>query len=99
MGQPNFIAFNKWKKVWVAGFLEKKHRSIVRGQNQYIQVRAGHLHREMAVEDFIATFETSLPLVILDNADCIHRQCVEVYLMNFASAIREERKKGRLGNK
>jgi len=33
MGQPNFSTFNKWKKVWVAGFLEKKHRSINRGQN------------------------------------------------------------------
>jgi len=31
MGQPNFSAFNKWKKVWVAGFLEKKHRSIIPG--------------------------------------------------------------------
>jgi hypothetical protein len=26
MGQPNFSAFNKWKKVWVAGFLEKNAR-------------------------------------------------------------------------
>jgi len=29
MGQPNFSTFNKWKKVWVAGFLEKNHRSII----------------------------------------------------------------------
>ena len=34
MGQPNFSAFNKWKKVWVAGFLKKKHRSIIPGQNR-----------------------------------------------------------------
>jgi len=33
MGQPNFSAFNKWKKVWVARFLEKKHRFIIRGQH------------------------------------------------------------------
>ena len=33
MGQPNFSGFNKWKKVWVAVFLEKNHRSIIRGQN------------------------------------------------------------------
>jgi hypothetical protein len=33
MGHPNFTAFNKWKKVWVAKFLEKKHRSIIPGQN------------------------------------------------------------------
>jgi len=25
MGQPNFSAVNKWKKVWVAGVLKKKH--------------------------------------------------------------------------
>jgi len=23
MGQANYSAFNRWKKVWVAGFLEK----------------------------------------------------------------------------
>jgi hypothetical protein len=34
MGQPNFSAFDKWKKVWVAGFLEKKHRSIIPGLNR-----------------------------------------------------------------
>jgi hypothetical protein len=33
MGQPNFSAFNKWKKVWVAGWLKKNHWSIIRGQN------------------------------------------------------------------
>jgi hypothetical protein len=33
MGQPNVSAINKWKNVWVAGFLEKKHRSIILGQN------------------------------------------------------------------
>jgi len=33
MGQANYSAFNKWKKVWVAGFLKKKHRSIIQGQN------------------------------------------------------------------
>jgi len=31
MGQPNFSGFNKWKKVWVVRFLEKKHWSIIRG--------------------------------------------------------------------
>jgi hypothetical protein len=25
MVQANCCAFNKWKKVWVAGFFEKKH--------------------------------------------------------------------------
>jgi len=33
MGQANYSAFNKWKKVQVAGFLGKKHQSIVLGHN------------------------------------------------------------------
>jgi len=33
MGQANRSAFNEWKKVWVAGYLEKKHRSIIWRQN------------------------------------------------------------------
>jgi len=38
MGQPNFSTFNKWKKGWVAWFLEKKHRSIIPGQNRFKQL-------------------------------------------------------------
>jgi len=53
MGQPNFSAFNKWKKVWVAVFLEKKHRSIIPGQNRLKQQGDGPLHWEMAVADFL----------------------------------------------
>jgi hypothetical protein len=30
MGQHNFRAFNKWKKLWVAEFLEKEVLSIIR---------------------------------------------------------------------
>jgi len=37
MGQPNFSAFNEWKKVWVAAILEKKHRFIILGQNRWKQ--------------------------------------------------------------
>jgi hypothetical protein len=33
MGQPNFSAFNRWKIVRVTGFLHKKHRCIILGQN------------------------------------------------------------------
>jgi len=38
MRQPNFSAFNKWKKVWVAGFFKKKHRFIIPGQNRLKQM-------------------------------------------------------------
>jgi len=99
MGQANYSVFNKWKKVWVAGFLEKKHRSIIWGQNQSKQVRDGPLHWETAVADFLATFKTWLPSVNFDNAEWIRRQWVEMFLKKCASKIREARKKGRRGNK
>ena len=99
MGQPNFSAFNKWKKVWVAGFLEKKHRSIIWGQNRLKQVRDGPLHWVTAVADFLATFETWLPLVNFDNADWIRWQHVEMFLKKCVCKIREARKKGRQRNK
>ena len=57
MGQLNFSAFNKWKKVWVAGFLEKKHQSIIPELNRLKQMRNGPLYWEMVVADFLETFE------------------------------------------
>jgi hypothetical protein len=38
MGQTLYSAFNKWKKVCVAGLLEKKHCLIIRRQNLLNQV-------------------------------------------------------------
>jgi len=99
MGQPNFSAFNKWKKVWVAGFREKKHRSIIPGQNRLKQQRNGPLRWEMACADFLESFETWLPLENLDNAEWIRRQWVELFLKKCASEVCEARKKGRRGNK
>jgi len=99
MGQPNFSAFNKWKKVWVAGFLEKKHQSSIRGQNCLQQQQDGPLHWEMAVADFLETFEKWLPLENFDNAKWIQRQSVEMFLKKCPSEVREARKKGRRGNK
>jgi hypothetical protein len=98
MGQPSFSTFNKWKNVWVAGFLEKMHRSIIRGQNRLKQVRDGPLHGEMAVADVLVTFETWLPLDNLDNAELIRRQWVEMFLKKCASEIRKARQKARQGN-
>jgi len=74
MGQANYSAFNKWKKVWVAGFLEKKHQSIIEAQNRLKQLRDGPLHWEMAVADFLETFESWLPLDNFDNAKWIRQQ-------------------------
>jgi len=99
MGQPNFSAFNQWKKVWVAGILEKKHRSIIRGQNHLKQLRNGPRHWETAVADFLETFETWLRLENFDNAECIWWQWVEMFLKKCASEVQEARKKGSRGNK
>jgi len=44
IGQPNFSTFNKWKKVWAAGFLEKKHGSIIPGWNRFKQRQDGPLN-------------------------------------------------------
>jgi len=38
MGHANYSAFNTWEKLWVAGFLEKNHRSIIQGQNRFKHV-------------------------------------------------------------
>jgi hypothetical protein len=55
----------------VAGFLEKKHLSIIRGQNHLKQLQNGPLHREMVFAYFLKTFETGLRLEIFDNATWI----------------------------
>jgi len=83
----------------VAGFLEKKHRSIIPGQKHLKQMRDGPLHGETAVADCLETFKTWLPLENFDNAKWIRRQRVEMFLKKCASEVREVRKKGRLGNK
>ena len=99
MGQVNYSAFNKWKKVWVAGVLEKKHRSMIRAQNRLKQVRDGPLQWEMAVADCLETFKVWRPVDNSDNAEWIRRRWVEMFLKKCASEIREARKKGRRGNK
>jgi hypothetical protein len=61
MGQPYFCTFNKWKKVWVAGYCQKKHRSIIWGQNRLKQPGDGPLHWETVGAEFWQTFKTWLP--------------------------------------
>ena len=99
MGQHNFSEFNKWKKVRVAGYHEKKHRLIIWGQNRLKQLRHGPLHRETVVADFLETFETWLPLENFDNAEWIRRQWVEMFLKKCASEVRKGMKKGWGGKK
>jgi len=71
MGQANYSGCNKWKKVWVAGFQEKKYRYNMREQNRLKQVRDGHLHWAMEVTDVSERFENCLPLGNFDNAEWI----------------------------
>jgi hypothetical protein len=98
IGHANYTAFNKWKKGWVAGFIEKKHRSIIRGQTWLKQLRDGSLHSATAVEDFLETFESWLPLDNFNYAEWIVLQGVEMFLKKCPSEICEVRKKGRRGN-
>jgi hypothetical protein len=95
MGQPNFSEFNNWKKVWVAGFLEKKHRSIIPGLNHFKHQRDGPLHWEMAVADFLETFEKWLPLENFANAKWIRRQWEETFRKTCASKVRMVKNKRR----
>ena len=83
----------------MAGCLEKKHRSIIRGQNHQDQLPDGPLHWETAVADFLETFETWLHLENFNNAARIRRQWEEMFLKKGASEVRETRNKGRRGNK
>ena len=71
----------------MAGFLEKKHQSIIRGHNCLNQVQDGLLHWERVVADFLVTFESWLPSVNLDIAEWICRQWVEMNLKKWASEI------------
>lgn len=68
MRQANYRVFNIWKKVWVAGFLGKKHSSIIRSENHLNECEYQPLHRDKAVTDFTAAFENWLTLASLDNA-------------------------------
>jgi hypothetical protein len=99
VGQVNYSAFNIWKKVWVAVFIKKKHRFMIRTLNLLKHVRDGPLHWENAVRDFLEAFKTWLPLANYDIAEWIRRQRGELFWKKCASKIWEGRKKGRRGNK
>jgi len=71
MGQPNLSTFNKWKKVWATGILEKKYRSIILGHNRLKKMRDGLQHQETAVADYLETLETGLHFENFDNAEWI----------------------------
>jgi hypothetical protein len=95
MVQGNYSTFNKWKKGKVAGFVKKKHRPIIKEQNQLIQLTYGPLHWETEVADFLETFKTWLTLNNFNNAKWIRRQWVQMFLKNWASEIWKAKKKER----
>jgi len=98
IGQPNFSTFNKWKKVWVAGFLEKKHMFIGWGQNHLKQLREAPQHWETAVADVLVTFKNWLALEKFYNAKWIERQWVQIIGKQSASEVRNATKKARQWN-
>jgi hypothetical protein len=97
MGQLNFSAVNKWKKVWVAGCLEKKDRYMIWGQNCLKPQRDGPLHWGMVAADLLETFQTWLPLENFDNAKWIRQKGAEMFLKKYAIEVQEAREKGRRG--
>jgi hypothetical protein len=96
--QANYSVFNKWKKVWVFRLLEKKHWSMIWGQNHLKPVRDGPMHLAIAVADCMETFEDWLPLDTFDNAQSNRWEWGQMVLRKCAIKIREARKKGRRGN-
>jgi hypothetical protein len=56
MGQHKFSAFNKWNKLWVAEFGEKKLQSSFPGLNRLKQQHDGSQHWGTAFADFIGDF-------------------------------------------
>jgi len=76
------------EESWAAGFIEKDHQSIIRGQNRLKQVLDGPLPKELAVANLLETFETWLPLDHFDNAEWIRRQWEEMLLEKSASEFR-----------
>jgi hypothetical protein len=55
------------------GFLEKKHRSIIWGQNYPKQLCDGVLYWTMAIADILVAFETSLGLEKYDFSKWIRQ--------------------------
>jgi hypothetical protein len=98
IGQPNFSTFNKWKQVWVTGFLEKKHWSIFPGQNCLKQLRDEPPHSEMVVAALLETFGMWLSVENIVNAKWIGRHWVQMFLKKCASADWAARKMGSQGN-
>jgi len=95
MRQANHSAYNNWKKVWVAGFLEKQHWSLIWGQNQLKPLRNGPLHLVTAVADFFETDTSGLLLDNINNAESIGRHRVEMFLKKWACDIQKASKMGR----
>jgi len=98
IGQANCSAFNKWQKVWVDGFLEKKHRSIIQEPLHFKKRRDGPLHWETAVAELLAKVDNWLLLEYFDNAEWFCWQWVLLVWMNCAREMWEVRTMGRQNN-
>jgi hypothetical protein len=68
-------------------------------QNHLKQLGAEPLRWEMAVADFLETFQTWLPLEHFHNAKWIWQQSVGMFFKKCTSEVRGVRKKARQGNK
>jgi len=93
MEQPNYSAFNKGNKVWVARFIEKRHRSIILGQSHLKPLWDRPLNWELAVIDFMALCRIWLQLKDFNIAEWIWRQWVVIVWSNVQGIIADRGKR------
>jgi len=99
MGPHSFSTFNRWQKVWVGGFLQKEHWSIIPEQNHFKQLQDRTLHLETVVAHFMETVDIWLHLENFDNTKWIQWWWVAMFLKKCGSEVQEARRKGRQGHK
>jgi len=98
MRLPDYTVSNTWKKVWLAGFLEKKHLGIIQTKNCLKQLPDGTLHWAKVVVNYLQTFQNWLQWANDDTAKWNRREWIEMVLLKYALHIWELTKQGRRGN-
>jgi len=95
MGQLNFSTDNKWLRVWVAGYLEKYHWGIVRGQNCTIQHHDAPLVWELAVKENSVTSNDWLQFENFVTTVWTWRMWIQIFIENCGCEVRVGKKKSR----
>jgi len=88
MGLLDKSALNKWKNIAVAGYLEKRHWCMMRGQNSVNHIREEPLHQVTEVADVLQIFPDWLPLVKCHNAEWIRQYWLRYLGRNVHAKLR-----------